>query len=105
MIAMQNARRNFWNKPATANRPSAAIKNFSRRAVGSEFETRYIGESLWWPISAEELAQTLEGYHGDLDDCLRRMLGGEVLASPLAQFRLVSEHPYGNTQPPRVSAA
>ena len=102
---MHNARRNFWNKPAATHRPTAATTNFSRRAAGSDFETRYIGEKLWWPIGVEELAATLEAYHGDLDECLRRMLGGEILESPLAQFRLTGEHPFGDTIPPRAYAA
>lgn len=105
MLIMQNARRNFWNKPAAANRSTAATKSFTRRASGSEFETRYIGEQLWWPITIEELAETLEAYHDDIEDCLRRMLTGEVMNSPLAQFRLVGEPPFQGSRSQRMALA
>ena len=88
---MQNAHRSFWNKPRAAPRPSAAAEQFARLASGAAFQTRYIGEQTWWPIAHSEIAQSLEDYHVDLESCLTKLLGGEILQSPLAEFRLAVE--------------
>jgi hypothetical protein len=64
---------------------------FADRAVGQQVESRLIGEGRWWPTSAEEAAQILGAYALSLDDVFDRLCAGQVVASPISEFRFVTK--------------
>jgi hypothetical protein len=59
------------------------------RAVGMELESRFIGESRWWPSSIEEAACILGAYAPSLDEAFAGLCNGKVVASPISEFRFV----------------
>jgi hypothetical protein len=66
----------------------SAVFTFVGRALGLRFEMRFEWESDWWPIDAQEVAETLSGYHDSLQRCLEELREGEELASGLAYYRV-----------------
>jgi hypothetical protein len=75
--------------PPTQN-ASDEVMSFVRRALGLRFEMRFDWEVDWWPIDAQEVAETLAGYYQNfgLHSCLEQMREGEELPSGLAYFRV-----------------
>ena len=61
---------------------------FVRRAFGTRFEMRFDWETQWWPIDAQDVADTLAGYHDNLQRCLEQMCEGKELPSGLAYYRV-----------------
>jgi hypothetical protein len=49
---------------------------------------RFEWEVDWWPIDAQEVAETLAGYHDSLQRCLEELREGKELASGLAHYRV-----------------
>jgi hypothetical protein len=49
---------------------------------------RFEWEVDWWPIDAQEVAETLAGYHDSLQQCLEELREGKELASGLAHYRV-----------------
>lgn len=84
----KSLRSTFWDQPQVTLHFTKAMRNFQERCTGLDFEMRYIGEELWWPVNHDEVAYTLGGYHSDLLRCLDKMLAGGTTRSPLAEFRI-----------------
>jgi hypothetical protein len=81
----------YWGRPATPNSlltPSAA-RAFAERAVGQRFESRFIGESRWWPMSVEEAAPTCAACGLSLDEVFARLCVGQAIASPISEVRFM----------------
>jgi hypothetical protein len=49
---------------------------------------RFEWETQWWRVDAQEVGQTLAGYHTNLQGCLEQMREGQELRSGLAHFRV-----------------
>jgi hypothetical protein len=64
------------------------VAAFGRRAFGLAFDMRFHWETKWWPVDAQEVAETLAGYHNNLQGCLEQMREGMELSSGLAFFRV-----------------
>ena len=64
------------------------VTAFVRRAFGIRFEMRFEWETQWWRVDAQEVGQTLAGYHTNLQGCLEQMREGQELRSGLAYFRV-----------------
>lgn len=64
------------------------VPDFVRRALGLRFEMRFDWETDWWPINAQDIADTLYGYHESLQRCLEALCEGDELASGLAHYRV-----------------
>ena len=64
------------------------VAAFVRRAFGLAFEMRFHWEAKWWPVDAQEVGQTLAGYHHNMHSCLEQMREGMDLSSGLAFFRV-----------------
>jgi hypothetical protein len=64
------------------------VTAFVRRAFGIRFQMRFHWETKWWPVDAQEVAETLAGYHNNLQGCLEQMREGQELRSGLAHFRV-----------------
>ena len=64
------------------------VAAFMRRALGLAFEMRFHWETRWWPVDAQEVGQTLCGYHRNMHSCLEQMREGMELSSGLAFFRV-----------------
>jgi hypothetical protein len=64
------------------------VATFVRRALGLQFEMRFDWETRWWPVDAQEVCETLLGYHDSMYSCLEQMREGKELASGLAYFRV-----------------
>ena len=64
----------------------AEVASFVRRALGLRFEMRFEGETEWWPIDAQDVAETLAGYYYNygMHSCLEQMREGKELPSGLA---------------------
>lgn len=79
----------------TAERPCGPegrrVEQFVEAALGYKFETRYDGESRWWPTSIYELAQTIARYEADPVSLLEMMLEGAELVTAISRFRVASD--------------
>jgi hypothetical protein len=64
------------------------VATFVRRALGLQFEMRFDWETKWWPVDAQEVCETLLGYHDSMYSCLEQMREGKELPSGLAYFRV-----------------
>ncbi|HSD43140.1 MAG TPA: hypothetical protein VLD36_14890 [Burkholderiales bacterium] len=70
-------------------RPIASeIISFVRRTLGIRFEMRFEWEAHWWPVDAQEVAETLSGYYDSTERCFERLREGQELRSGLAYFRV-----------------
>ena len=49
---------------------------------------RFEWEAHWWPIDAQEVAETLFGYYGSLPLCLEQLCEGQEVRSGLTYFRV-----------------
>jgi phage/plasmid-associated DNA primase len=69
---------------------TAEVASFVRRALGLRFEMRFEGETEWWPIDAQDVAETLAGYYYNygMHSCLEQMREGKELPSGLAFYRV-----------------
>lgn len=67
------------------------VEQFVEAALRYKFETRYEGESRWWPTSIYELAQTLARYEADPVSLLEKMLDGAELVTAISRFRVASD--------------
>jgi hypothetical protein len=67
------------------------VEQFVEAALRYKFETRYEGESRWWPTSIYELAQTLARYKADPVSLLEKMLDGAELVTAISRFRVASD--------------
>lgn len=66
---------------------SGSVRDFVALALELRFEMRFIGETRWWPILAEDVAQGLASYY-HLSSLLDRLLEGEELSTRLSVYRL-----------------
>jgi hypothetical protein len=73
------------NEPAPA---AAEVAAFVRRALGLQFEMRFEWEAQWWPVGAQEVAETLLGYYDSMHSCLEQMREGKELPPGLSYFRV-----------------
>lgn len=64
------------------------VAAFVRRALGLQFEMRFEWETKWWPVDAQDVCETLFGYHDSMYCCLEQMREGKELPSGLAYFRV-----------------
>jgi hypothetical protein len=64
------------------------VAAFVRHALGLAFEMRFHWETKWWPVDAQEVAQTLAGYYRSMHSCLEEMREGKEFSSGLAYFRV-----------------
>jgi hypothetical protein len=81
----------YWGRSATPislPMPSAA-QVVAERAVGQQFESRFIGEYRWWPMSVEEAARTLAACGLSLDEVFARLCAGQAVASPISELRFM----------------
>lgn len=68
-----------------------AVNAFFNRSLGTRFETRFIGERLWWPAAADDVARDLGPYYPDLEACLERLAAGEELHTRLSAYRIAPD--------------
>ena len=87
----QDLRRSFWEQPGATPHYTEQMQDFLDAAADLGFESRFIGEKNWWPVQNEEVAQTLGAHYSDLEAELARLLDGEILRSPMAEFRLLKK--------------
>lgn len=68
----------------------AEVASFVRRALGLRFEMRFEGETEWWPVDAQDVAETLAGYYYNygMHSCLEQMREGKELPTGLAFYRV-----------------
>lgn len=73
----------------TESAPGAdEVAAFVRRALGLRFEMRFEWETQWWPVGAQEVAETLFGYYDSMHSCLEQLREGKELPSGLGYFRV-----------------
>jgi hypothetical protein len=79
----------YWERAATltSSPMASAAQVIVERVVGREFESRFIGENRWWPISVEEAARVLAVCGLPLDEVLARLCAGQPIASAISEFR------------------
>ncbi|HKC43265.1 MAG TPA: hypothetical protein VKC64_05520 [Burkholderiales bacterium] len=87
-MRLDDLRAHYWARRGTDHAFDSVVQEFLTVAAQTRFEMRYIGEDRWYPAPTDDVAVTLASYHPDLQQCLDRMLTGEVVASRLAHFRV-----------------
>lgn len=80
----------FWDRSVVASPMPSDAQAFADRAAGLQVESRLIGEDRWWPTSAEEAAKILGAYATSLDEVFARLCAGQVVASPISEFRFAT---------------
>ena len=85
---MNSQRNRFWDQQPVNTSVTKQMRRFIDKSMTVVFETRYIGEERWWPVTSDEVARTLGVYENDLAACLEQMLAGETMRSPVAEFRI-----------------
>jgi hypothetical protein len=66
---------------------NGAVRDFVSLALELRFEMRFIGETRWWPVAAEDVAWGLASYY-PLPSLLERLLEDEELSTRLSVYRL-----------------
>lgn len=75
--------------PAYTGRQDVLL--FLDAALATSFETRLVGEDIWWHTSVFDVADSLAGYHPDLLKCFCAMLAGKEVRSGLSAFRVEAD--------------
>ena len=80
----------LWADSAEVAPTTSEVVSFVRRALGLRFEMRFDGETEWWPIDAQDVAETLAGYYYNygMHSCLEQLREGKELPSGLAFYRV-----------------